>query len=377
MSGMRVFISFSHEDRVLAERVAQLLKELGLQPLWSREIRPGTAFSESIKGMISHAHIFMPLITENSQSRPWVHQETGYAMALNIPVLPVAFGAQPGEMISQLQAVVVDPEDLTELKDRLQGPHLEQIVLPPPQRPQALVEVAEWPEIRAQWLAQYANRVVELGGYAVLRQRGAFSSFCIPDEEIDHPVWKEREHPTPRSDYYHFLQREERRAFERHAREAGCRLIIDPTLRPKDFPDRVTTVRLETLRDALSSLPEGRIEVAVHPRAREGSSTIIGDWFMAESMVPRPGGYRQTVFTWHAPTVLRAVRRFDEQFEALCARGDFRDRSSRDVAVARIQEEIDRLASTDPAPHTAGGSGRASPPPGESPGSRGSASCSG
>ncbi|MBN1418048.1 MAG: hypothetical protein JXP34_04690 [Planctomycetes bacterium] len=142
----------------------------------------------------------------------------------------------------------------------------------------ALVEIAEWPETRAQWLGQYANRVVELGGYAMLRQRGAFSSFCIPDEEIDHQVWKDR------------------------------------------------------------------VEICIRPRPREGSLTIIGDWFVAESRVPRPGGYRQTIFSWHAPTVLRAVRRFDEQFDALYARRESPGRSSRDAAVARIQQEIDKLS---------------------------------
>ena len=71
-------------------------------------------------------------------------------------------------------------------------------------------------------------------------------------------------------------------------------------------------------------------------RASERNVVIVGDWFVAESLVRRAGesGYRQTVFHWHAPTVLAAIQRFDMEFEELAAEAGC---CSRDAAVAHIE----------------------------------------
>src|SRR2546427_6864638 len=166
----RVFVSYSHEDRKLALKVVETLQAMGLEPVWDKDIRPGTAFSDAIRELIAHAHVFMPLITKNSQKRPWVHQETGYAIALNVPVLPVAIGNLPGEMIAQLQAVSVR-EDLAELEDRLKEVSLEQLTSLSSARPQGTVEVAYWLETRAEMIVQYANRLRDRGGFGHGRQR--------------------------------------------------------------------------------------------------------------------------------------------------------------------------------------------------------------
>jgi len=71
--------------------------------------------------------------------------------------------------------------------------------------------------------------------------------------------------------------------------------------------------------------------------------TIVGDWFVAESLVPRPEGYRQTVFSWHAPTVLRWVSAFDQQFEELYAESGLGPNKSRRKAIEKIKKIIRRL----------------------------------
>lgn len=359
MHPFRVFVSYSHEDRGLAEQVVHVLeKTLELKPIWDKDIRPGTAFSDAIRGLISHAHIFMPIITENSQKRPWVHQETGYAMAINVPVLPIAVNTLPTEMTAQLQAITVK-EDLSDLAERLQEANIEQVVVPPPARPVAIVDVADWPETRTELIAQYANRVVELGSYGYLRHRGALSSFCLPDKDVNDPVWERREGTKPRSHYYHMLQREERRALELHARACGCSLIIDPSIHfdiTKLGPLAVKT-RLETLLEFLQSIPDEEkspdsplVRVVISPRARGANMLIVGDWFVAESMVPRPGeGYRQTVFSWHAPTVLRQARKFDQEFEELYRASGLEKNASRKHAISEIQKIIGGLPARDTA----------------------------
>ena len=101
----RVFISYSHQDAELVDRISSILEENGLQPMLDSDFASGQGFTNQIKNFIAHSHVFMPVITKDSSNRGWVHQEIGYAMALNVPVLPVCRGEMPGQMISHLQAI--------------------------------------------------------------------------------------------------------------------------------------------------------------------------------------------------------------------------------------------------------------------------------
>lgn len=342
MHPFRVFVSYSHEDRLLAEQVVKILLSIGLKPVWDADIRPGIPFTDAIKGLIAHAHIFLPLITENSQERPWVHQETGYAMALNIPILPVALGNIPADMIAQLQAIAVKP-GLEDLEEKLREARLEQVVSPPPASPRAIIEVAEWPETRTELIAQYANRIVELGAYGHVRQRGGLSSFSIPDKDVNDPIWNQRYSSHPRSRYYYHLLREERRALELHAQREGCSLVIDPTI---EFEPTAKRTRLLILLEFIESMTDDKMKIVFSHRAREGSLTSVGDWFMAESMVPRPReGYWQTVFSWQAPAVLNRARRFDQEFNELYWESGWEPRASRRLTLEKIKEVIEGLPS--------------------------------
>jgi hypothetical protein len=337
----RAFVSYSHEDQDEFQILKTTLEAHGLCVLSDRNIGAGTPFTDAIKGLITHAHLFIPLITKNAQNKPWVHQETGFAMARNIPILPIVLkdAGMPTEMIAQLQAIEVD-EKLSDLAGHLKHTSIETLVFPRPAPPTEMMQIAEWPEQRTHWLAECAKRVRDLGYAGIFRQRGALSSFCIPDADISDEAWQKREGKQRRSDYYRYLQREERRALEWHARQTGCRLIVDPSLRFKNRGLQETVVRLETLLAFLEPAKDFKVEVVISPQAREGSLTLVGDWFVAESMVPRPGGYLQTVFNWHAPTVSRWVQRFDEQFKDLCQRQNLDPAQSREFAIDRISQAI-------------------------------------
>ncbi|MCD4785057.1 MAG: toll/interleukin-1 receptor domain-containing protein [Candidatus Eremiobacteraeota bacterium] len=344
----RVFVSYSHEDRDKAEKVANILKEKGLEPIWDKNIRPGAAFTDAIKGLITHAHIFMPLITDNSRDRPWVHQETGYAMALNIPVLPVAIEKEPTEMIAELQAISVDAEDeeLSSLSVQLDKVNLEHVVHPPPARRLPLVEVADWQEKRIELLANNANRIIKLGYHGHIRQHSTFSSFSIPDRDLEDPIWKERDGKHPRSEYYHYLLREERQAMERHARKEGCDLLIDPTFTMQTRLLSSKKSRLITLYEFLESMEDDKVRVVCSERGRKANIYLVGDWFVAESRLLRSGeGWRQTIFNWHSPTVLQCVQKFDETFETLHGKLGLKTRSSRKIAMDKIEKVIKDLKS--------------------------------
>ena len=266
----------------------------------------------------------MPLITSQSQDRPWLHREEGYALALNIPIVPLMIGSNHGEagsilLTENLQAIQV-ADDCSDLAERLGAADFERVVFAAEPRTRAmLVEIAQWQETRAELMGKNAERVLAMGDCGTVRQRGALSSFCVPDRDIRHIVWDRREGERKRSDYLRNLQKRERQALERHARQCGVKLIIDPWIKFARATTDPVKARLESLLEFLESVSQEQAQVITHKGESEGNITIVGDWFVAEAQIPRPGdGYRQTVFTWHAPTVLSAVRDFDTAFETIC-----------------------------------------------------------
>jgi hypothetical protein len=339
----RVFVSYSHEDQDKAEQVVDVLRKLGMVPIWDEHITPGAPFSDAIKGLIAHSHVFLPLITTTSMKKPWVHQETGYAMALDIPVLPVAIAKRPDQMIAQLEAVMVSL-DLSDLKTRLNEVNVEQVVFPGPPRPKSGMEVADHPEDRAKMLAASANRIMQHGVCGRLRQRAAYSSLSIPDQDLTDLIWECREGTRKQSAYHRHYMREERVALERHARAKGCSLVIDPTFPLSQREPNTTRAYLSVLLEFLESMPDRACKVAMTSKALQGNITIVGDWFVADSVAARRRvGYRQTVFQWHAPTVLQRVREFDREFDGYLRQQRTRPTASRRAAIARIEEILKGL----------------------------------
>ena len=333
----RVFISYSHSDRALAEQIAAVLRRNRLEPMWDRNFAFGHGFHEQIRLYIAHAHVFLPLLTQESDARKWAHQEIGYAMALHIPVLPIAVGNWPGEMLQQIHAVSLEPDKLGDSQEilteatitRLLGRHAQEA---------ALYTCADLPDSRAQMMADYAEDVLALGYYGLVRQKGGLSSLHIPTQTIGHGVWKQRYGRLPRSEEHCRLQRRERIALGKHADVAGCRLIINPTLRFERYGPKARLCRLQCLRAFMEQMPDDRCQVAIKcPMPHTESMTLVGDWYAAESRSAEVGkGYFQTTFTRHAPTVIEKVSEFDYEFDELltCDHAE-----SRKAAIVAIKEE--------------------------------------
>jgi hypothetical protein len=75
-----------------------------------------------------------------------------------------------------------------------------------------------------------------------------------------------------------------------------------------------------------------------------GSITLVGDWFGAKALPPRDGSqFRQTIFTGHAPTVLRWVRGFDRELKHYLRAAGIRAAESRDRAVSWIERRLAEL----------------------------------
>lgn len=224
----RVFVSYSHVDRKQIERIVDILKNNGLIPMWDENFLYGGRFHDQIKNYIAHSHVFMPFITNESSQRGWVHQEIGYAMAQNIPILPVTFDRIPGEMLQHLHAIPYS-ENQEVLGKRLNRTVIEKLVNSARSNSKPLYFSAAFPEDRTEMMIEYATMVLDLGYYGVVRQKGGLSSFHIPDKPISLDAWHKRYGKQYRESRCR-MQREERQVLGKHAKEMGARLIVNPDI---------------------------------------------------------------------------------------------------------------------------------------------------
>ena len=126
MHPCQVFVSYSHKDRGLVEELTGHLEKIRVQAVWDKNIQAGDRFTESIKYGIAHSHAYMPVITPNTSD--CIHQEIGYATALNVPVVPICIGEVPVGMIQELQAVAFD-KVLHDLEEKLHQTFFDDLVL--------------------------------------------------------------------------------------------------------------------------------------------------------------------------------------------------------------------------------------------------------
>ena len=260
----RVFVSYSHQDKDLVWQVVQILKDIGLMPMWDRDFAYGAGFHDQIKIFIEHAHVFMPILTTKAGRRNWVHQEIGFAMAHNVPALPIAVDKLPDEMIRHIQALQVDRAEIGALRQQLTRSSVKTLIERRCSRQSALYACADTSERPASLMRAYAKDVSDLGYAGMVRQKGGLSSFHIPAETLNNPVWKKRYGSCTHSEEHCRLQRGERMALAVHAKAAGCRLIVNPYLDYGAYGDLARMVRLGCLLTFLQGMPDDFCAVAIH-----------------------------------------------------------------------------------------------------------------
>lgn len=311
---LRAFICYAHaeDESALAAEIAEFLADQEVCATYDQGFTAGQPFGDQIKASIARAHVFIPLITPKSQERGWVHQEIGFANALNLPILPICVGnVVPGQMIERLHAVVLDNFQHRRWEERLKRAALDTLVRRYSDPALARYECAPTHEERTIMLARHAWSALDDPGLGAgcVRQRGALSSFHIPDRELTHPDWVGRYGgPGKAKGLFHCKwQLEERRAFTEHAKKAGCKLIINPWIRCDQWGAKACIVRMKCLRDFLEAAGafRGNFQVGVDQDMHAHENlTIIGNYFAAEAVSSREyQGYRQTVLTTHAPSM--------------------------------------------------------------------------
>jgi hypothetical protein len=262
----------------------------------------------------------MPLLTKISHKRPWVHEEIGYAFAVGIPVLPVLVGVKPGEMTVTCQAIQSDLA-LEGIDQSLRTAGLNGIVAIARRKAGPFqVRAARYPEDRAKLLYESAQALIDKSQFGMVRKRSWLSCFSIPDRTENNPAWNAYEGDAHRTDHFRIHLRNERNAMEKHAREAGCKLMLYLQPTPRQFTiggEQMFRARLSNLIEFAQKMPEAGLSLVVLNELPVGTTTIVGDWFLSDGLVASADGVRETFVSWHAPTVLNRIEQFDREFNEL------------------------------------------------------------
>jgi len=348
----RVFVSYSHDDLDKAEAVLDHLRSIGMEPMSDHVIPGGTRFSEEIRWQIACSHVFVSLLTTQSQRSTWVISELGYALGVGTAVLPLSLEELPEGLAHELHAVKIKP-DLSDLSAHLTRDGIDNLVFRARQEARATFECADSLLDRTALLVREAQRLRHFprAGCLRVRQRMAFSSFSIPDEPPGSERWTLRNGPRSRTEQECQLLRQERKVMELHARGGGCDLILDPyvpvqdqnhdkyAIRLKHSPE-MTLVRLRILGEFIRSFPGDDLRIAFNRGHIANSLVMLGDWLAAEAVVPHyKGGYRQTIMTRHGPTLQSRIEVFEEELNDCLKVAGTDPNDSREAAL----EEIERL----------------------------------
>ncbi len=150
-----IFLSYAHEDRETAERLAQALESKGWSVWWDPDIRRGTEFDRVIEAEIAAARCVVVLWSEHSLESRWVRAEAGEGADRNllVPVTvsevkqPLAFRNIQASDLAHWDGTAEHEEFVAlsgDIAAKLSGDTAPPAVDSSPRRPAATPAVAGW-----------------------------------------------------------------------------------------------------------------------------------------------------------------------------------------------------------------------------------------
>ncbi len=103
---VRAFLSHKAEYKTVASAIKDELRRFGVAAFVAHEdITPTTEWQEEIRRALDSMHLMIALLTEDFRQSEWTGQEIGYALARDVPVIPIRHGSDPFGFIGKYQAV--------------------------------------------------------------------------------------------------------------------------------------------------------------------------------------------------------------------------------------------------------------------------------
>ncbi len=183
----------------------------------------------------------------------------------------------------------------------------------------------------------------------MVRQKGALSSFSIPDMRHGHKIWSQCYGPAGQPRHRYKELRKERQALYVLARNGGCRLVLNYGLDyDSTYGKGSKYIRIKILTKTIASLlkilTEGKVIIGLVEDSEIRSTTMVDDWYMAESITGSlKDGWLPTLFTRHTPTVRFWQNDFDAELKDVLDDNNVSEKDSAGKALQYFQEMASRL----------------------------------
>jgi hypothetical protein len=326
----------------------EVLKKEGMVPMWDKDLPVGVRFTEHIKDFIANSHVFLPVLTQHSMNRPWLHQEIGFAAAMDKPIVPVILGnlTVPG-FIAETQGIQLR-SDLEDAPERLTAGAFHAAMSYVKDCP-AIYQCTEDNARRALLLAQCSDSISSLGRYGAVRQLASLTTFHLPDRSPENSVWKEYFVREPNNSFLFENLRKELVALRKHAVECGCRLIVDDVDMLPGVYSRYGKASVHPrINGLLAFLRDDSVRdvvVAVNnDRDRMSSITLVGDWFSSEAVSSgKERVLREALFTRNAHVVRQQIQDFDHLMSDLLNERQWTLKDSRAKAIDYLQQALNKM----------------------------------
>jgi len=113
---VEVFFSYSHEDRVMAGKIATILKGKGFEVFLAHEdMEVSKEWREQIFEHLKTCEVLVALLTPNFEKSVWANQETGYMHGKDgkvVPLIMKGIDIRRFGLLEALQGIPIDEDSL-------------------------------------------------------------------------------------------------------------------------------------------------------------------------------------------------------------------------------------------------------------------------
>ena len=117
----QLFVSYSHVDSAMAERLASGLRKQGHALWYDRALRPGERWLQRLTRAARDCAALLVLMSPASEQSAWVEMELAVALRYRRPIVPLALDGHHFDALAHLQHVEFDGEITAELLECLPG----------------------------------------------------------------------------------------------------------------------------------------------------------------------------------------------------------------------------------------------------------------
>ena len=91
-----IFLSHKVEVKEEVQALKEGLEFYGVEAFVAHaDIFPGTEWQKEILDALDHMDAFVPILTEGFRDSEWTDQEVGYAIAADVPIIPLRIDLDP------------------------------------------------------------------------------------------------------------------------------------------------------------------------------------------------------------------------------------------------------------------------------------------